>query len=94
MLEFMNICDDFQTSVTRIRSTFYSLSRPKSNNLNSFFHSQILLSGNIILDPEPTHQHNLQCMNEWDIFKARGLHFIHFSINSFVAENQGTLNHS
>ena len=30
------------------------------------------------------HQHKLQCLNEWNIFKSRGLHFIHININSLL----------
>ena len=29
-------------------------------------------------------QHKLQCLNKWNIFKSRGLHFIHLNINSFL----------
>ena len=35
--EFMNICDDFQFSVTEMNSTFYSVSRLKYKNMNFFF---------------------------------------------------------
>ena len=36
---FINICDDFQFSVTRMNSAFYSVSKlRKYRNLNSFFH--------------------------------------------------------
>ena len=35
----------------------------------------ILLSDNTSLNPGPNHQHKLQCLNEWNIFKSRGLHF-------------------
>ena len=30
------------------------------------------------------HQHKLQCLNEWNIFKSRGLHFIHLNINCLL----------
>ena len=82
--EFMNICDDFQFSVTRMNSTFWSVSKLKYRNLNSFFHLLILLSGDIILNPGPNHQHKLQCLNKWNIFKSRGLHFIHLNISSLL----------
>ena len=36
--ELMNVCDDFQFSVNRMNSTFYSVSKPKYRNLNSLFH--------------------------------------------------------
>ena len=41
----------------------------------------LLLSGNISLNPGPVHQDTLQCLNEWNVFKSRGLHFIHLNIN-------------
>ena len=82
--EFINICDDFQFSVTRINSAFYSVSKLEYRNLNSYFHLLILLSGDISLNPGPNHQHKLQCLNEWNIFKSRGLHFIHLNINSLL----------
>ena len=80
----MNMCDDFQFLVTRMNSTFYSVSKLKYKNLNSYFHLLILLSGDISLNPGPTHQHKLQCLNEWNIFKSRGLHFIHLNIKSLL----------
>ena len=52
--------------------------------MNSFFHLLILLSGDIILNPGPNHQHKLQCLNKWNIFKSRGLHFIHLNINNLL----------
>ena len=78
----MIICDDFQFSVTRMNSAFYSVSKLEYRNLNSSFYLLILLSGDISLNSEPNHQHKLQCLNEWNIFKSRGLHFILLSINS------------
>ena len=51
----MNICDDFQNSVTQMSSTFYSVSRRLENrNLHSFFHSLILLPGDTSLNPGAT----------------------------------------
>ena len=82
--EFMDMCDDSQFLVTRMNSTFYSVSKLKYRNLNSYFHLLILLLGDISLNPGPTHQHKLQCLNEWNIFKSRGLHFIHLNINSLL----------
>ena len=79
--EFMNVCDDFQFSVTRMNNAFYSVSKVKYRNLNSYFHLLILLLGDTSLNAGPTHQHKLQCLNEWNIFKSRGLHFIHLNIN-------------
>ena len=44
----------------------------------------LLLSGDISLNPGPVHQGTLQCSNEWNDFKNRGLHFIHLNINSLL----------
>ena len=82
--EFMNVCDDFQFSVTRMSSTFYSVSKLKYRNLNSYFHLLILHSDIISLNPGPTRQHTLQCLNEWNIFKLRGLHVIHLNSESVL----------
>ena len=71
--EFMNICDDFQFSDNRMNSTLYSVSKLEYRNLNSYFHLLILLSGDISLNPGPTHQNKLQYLNEWNIFKSRNL---------------------
>ena len=54
--------------------------------MNSYFLLLILLSGDISLNPGPNHQHKPQCLNEWNIFKSRGLHFIHLSINSLLTK--------
>ena len=63
---------------------FLIVSKLKYRNLNSYFHLLILLSGDISLNTGPTHQHKLQCLNEWNIFKSRGLHFIHLNIYSLI----------
>ena len=44
----------------------------------------LLLSGDISLNPGPVHQDTPQCLNEWNVFKNRGLHFIHLNINSLL----------
>ena len=56
----------------------------KYRNFNSYFHLLKLLSGDISLNPGPTHQHKLQCLNERNIFKSKGLHFIHLNIDSLL----------
>ena len=80
--EFMNICDDFQFSVTRISNTFYSVSKLEYRSLNSYFYLLILLSGD---KSGPNHQHKIQVLNEWNISKSRGLHFNPSQHQKFVA---------
>ena len=44
----------------------------------------MLLSGDISLNPGPSHINQTSDNNEWDAFKAQGLHFIHININSLL----------
>ena len=46
----------------------------------------LLLSGDISLNSGPVHQDTLQCSNEWNVFKKRGLHFIYRNINSLLSK--------
>ena len=71
---------------TSITTDHYSVSKLKYQNLNSFSHLLLLLSGNISLNPGPVHQGTLQCSNEWNVSKNRGLHFIHLNINSLLSK--------
>ena len=50
----------------------------------SFSQLLLFLSGDISLNPGPVHQGTLQCSNEWNVFKNRGLHFVHLKINSLL----------
>ena len=44
----------------------------------------MLLWGDISISPGPNHQHKLQCLNEFDIFKSGGLYFFHRKIDSLL----------
>ena len=44
----------------------------------------LLLSGDISLNAGPVHQDTQQCLNEWNVFKNRDLHFIHLNIHSLL----------
>ena len=46
----------------------------------------LLLSGDKSLNPGHVHQNTLQCLNEWKVFKKRGLHFIHLNISSLLSK--------
>ena len=69
---------------TQLTINHFSISKLKYKNLNSFSQLLLLLSGDISLNPGPVHQGTLQCSNEWNVFKNRGLHFIHLNINSLL----------
>ena len=46
----------------------------------------LLLSSDISLNLGPFHQDTLQCSNEWNVFKNRGLNFIHLNISSLLSK--------
>ena len=54
------------------------------HNSNSYYRLLLFLSVDISLNPGPFH--NLQPLDhdEWNIFKHRGAHFLHLSINSLL----------
>ena len=53
-------------------------------NSNSYYRLLLLLSGDISLNPRPFHNLEPLDQNEWNIFKHRGLHFLHLNINSLL----------
>ena len=53
-------------------------------NKDSFFKLLLLLSGDISLNPDPSHINQTSDNNEWDVSKARGLHLIHINIKSLL----------
>ena len=82
--DFIDTCEDIQSLITQLTINHYSISKLKYLNLNSFFHLLLLLSGDISLNLGSVHQDTLQCSNEWNVFKDRGLHFIHLNMNSLL----------
>ena len=66
------------------QSVFLSVSQLLYRNSNSYYRLLLLLSGDISLNPGSFR--NLQPLDhdEWNIFKHRGLHFLHLSINSLL----------
>ena len=82
--DFIDTCKNIQSFITQLTINHYSTSKLKYQNLNSFSHLLLLLSGDISLNPGPVHQDKLQCSNEWNVFKNRGLHFIHLNINGLL----------
>ena len=82
--DFIDTSEDIQSLMTQLIINHYSISKLKYQNLHSFSHLLLLLSGGISSNPGLVHQDTLQCSNEWIVFKNRGLHFIHLNINSLL----------
>ena len=66
----------------------FALSIFKYRNKDSFFKFLLLLSDDISLNPGPSHMNQTSVSNEWDVFKARGDHFIHINIKSFLTKEE------
>ena len=64
----------------------YSVSKLEYKNLNSFSQMLLLLSGNISTNLGFFHQDTMQYSSEWNVFRSRGLHFIHLNINSLLSK--------
>ena len=67
-----------------LMSTSEIFTKFKYRNKDSFFKLLRFFSADIILNPGPSHINQTSDNNEWDVFKARGLHFIHININSLL----------
>ena len=74
-------CDNVETSCLNSDLVFFSISKLQYRNSNSYFNLLLLLSGDISLNPSPPHNNQLQ---PHSVFNLRGLHFIHFNVNSLL----------
>ena len=77
----MRYCRNF---VFALWPCFFSISRLQYRNSNSYSNLLLFLSGDISLNPGPSHNNQLQSQSEWSIFNSRGLHFIHLNVNSLL----------
>ena len=44
----------------------------------------LILSGDISLTPGTVYNSQPSCSNEWNVFKAKGIHLIHLNVNSLL----------
>ena len=72
-----------------MQSVFLSVSQLVYRNSNSYYRLLLLLSGDISLNPGPFHNLQLLDHGEWNIFKHRGLHFLHLNLNSLLLKIDG-----
>ena len=86
IFDYIDTCENIQSLGTQLTINHFSISKLKYENLNSFSQLFLLLSGDITLNPGPIHQGTLQCSNEWNFYKNRGLHFTHLNINSLLSK--------
>ena len=82
--ESINTCDNVETSCLHSDLIFFSISKLQYRNFNSYFNLLLLFSGDISLNPGSPHNNQLQPQSEWSVFNLRGLHLIHFTVNSLL----------
>ena len=70
--ESIDACNLLHTCHIHNAFVFFALSKFKYRNKDSFFKLLLLLSGDISLNPGPSHMNQTSGNNEWDVFKARG----------------------
>ena len=83
-IELINKFESLYASPLHSQSNFLSVSQLMYCNSNSYHRLLLLLSDDISLNPGPFHSLPPLDQNEWNIFKHRGLHFLHFNINSLL----------
>ena len=83
-IELINKYEPLYTFFLCFQSVFLSVSQLEYRNCNSYPRLLLLLSGGISLNPGPFY--NIQPLDhdKWNIFKHRGLHFLHLNISSLL----------
>ena len=84
--DYIDTFTNIQSLGTQPTINYFSISKVKYINLNYFSQLLLLLSSDINLNLGPVHQGTRQYSNKWNVFKNRGLHFIHLIINSFLSK--------
>ena len=56
----------------------------KQMNNSSFIHILLILSGDITLNPGPVYNNQSLDVNEWNVFRSKGIHLIHLNVNSLL----------
>ena len=83
MLESIKICDDLNNENQYLCSQLNCLSQIKCyKNYFLYLKLILLLSGDISLNPGAIQNNHLK--ENWEIFRNRGLHFIHLNVNRLL----------
>ena len=53
-------------------------------NNSSFIHILLILSGDITLNPGPVYNNQSLDVNEWNVFRSKGIQLIHLNVNSLL----------
>ena len=83
-LDFIYICDELVSFHSSLSCKFYTISKFKRINNKSLHHILLILSVDISLNPGPAYHGQSSCANEWNVFKAKGIHLIHLNVNNLL----------
>ena len=83
--QFLNFCKNTGLTYANEQRTLLAMSQIEIQNRNMFLKMLLLLSGNVEVNPEPTHlQDDNAPLSNYEKFKCRGMHFLHLNINSVL----------
>ena len=80
--EYLNANNKTHEAFLNPQYTVLTILKLKQINNKSFYQLLIVLLGDISLNPGPVCKHQILNTTEWDIFKTKGLHLMHLSINT------------
>ena len=83
-LEFIHTCDDLISFCFNYLCKFHLIPKLKRINNKSFLHILHLLLGDISLNPGPVYNNQSLHLNEWNVFRSKGIHLIHLNVNSLL----------
>ena len=81
--ESINVCNFISKPNLRNNLNFFTFSKLKYKNNQSFLKHILLLSGDVSLNPGPSKIPQLNS-ETWSPFRKRGLHVLHLNINSIL----------
>ena len=83
-LDFIYICDELASFHFSFLFKLYTISKFKRINKKSFHRILLILSGDISLNSGPVCNSQSSCSNEWNVFKAKGIHLIHLNVDRLL----------
>ena len=83
-VELIHTCDDLISFRFNYLCKFHTIPKLKRMNNKSFLRILLILSGDISLNPGPVYNNQSLHLNEWNVFRSKGIHLIHLNVNSLL----------
>ena len=83
-LDSIYICEELVSFHSSLLCKFCTISKFKVINSKSFRRILLILSGDISSNPGPVYNSRPSCSNDWNVFKAKGIHLIHLNVNNLL----------